>query len=229
VSEYDPSLAGDPIVPPEHAFPPAAFGPPGPPGPVPPPPPRWSGTPVRPPAVVWLVPVAALLAVLGAARPWFRPQASFAGRSQQFAEFYSWRDGRIGLAAPILLVALTVATLNLVRGAGRFGSAADPVRTAGKFAVAAGVACALSVAAAWIFVPWQYHLRIAGVSYSWHALGKLGVSVARAPQAGFYLTCASAALAVVTGVVLLLTAGPAPRPGGAVPPPPPAYWQDGGP
>jgi hypothetical protein len=215
---FDRSLAGDPVVPPAGAYPPPPppYVPPGaappfhPPAgsvPPPPPPPWLPRAPVAVPSLAWLIPAAAVLAVIGAVTPWFRPQGTFGGQTQQFANFYSWRDGRIGLLAPLALVALSISVVNLMRGGtrSRFASAPNPVRTLGTYAAIAGAASAGSLVLGWVLLPSQYHVRVNGLALSWNGLRLLGVEVSRSPQLGFYLTAAAAALAVVGGLLLRST------------------------
>ena len=169
------------------------------------------------PVVAWLVPLAALLSLVGAFTPWFRPKATVSGHSESTTNaLYSWEDGRIGLLAPILLVVLAVGVVGLLRGKApaRFSrGSAHPVATAGKLAILFGGISLVCAALAWFFVKSQYKFPGPnGRDLSWDdfikAAKQLGVDVklSRGPEIGYFLTIVAAVLAIVGGVLMILAA-----------------------
>lgn len=203
-----------PPPPPAHSLAtPASYPPPPPPVGAPPafPPPVPGTQPVQAPAVAWLVPVAALIAVIGAFTPWFDPTAERNGVNllKGGGALYSWKDGRIGLAAPILLVILAISVIGLLRGkvSRRFSGSQNPVRSVGKVTIGLGVVALVCVVIAWFLVPGQYHfITTDGTSFSWHDLQRHGLKMGRGPQIGFYLTIVAGVLAIVGGIAMLATA-----------------------
>ncbi|MBN9621056.1 MAG: hypothetical protein J0H43_15205, partial [Actinobacteria bacterium] len=166
------------------------------------------------PVVAWLVPFAALLAVIGAFLPWFKPEAKAGADSQTFDGLYSWKDGKIGLLAPILLVALAIGIIGLLNGRtpSRFAKGSShPVVSAARATIIAGVVSAVCVVVAWFMVESQYKFVAPdGTNYSWNgflsALKDHGVNatLSRGPQAGYFLTAAAAVIAIVAGVLMLV-------------------------
>jgi hypothetical protein len=231
-----------PPPPPPPGFPPQQGGPwpaqpayPGQPGqsPVPPPPPGTAPVAKAPP-VTWLLPLASLLAVIGAVTPWFRPHGEAGGTSKDFDNLYSFKDGKIGLVAPIVLIVIAVMAFGLLRGkvSGRLSSASDPVRAVAKYAIIAGVVSAVCLLIAWFLVTTQYKFELDGSELSWNdfesKLKAVGGSLSRGPQIGYWLTAAAALVAIVGGVLMMLTTrSDRPEPQLAPtslqkPPPPPA-------
>ena len=203
-------------------------GQPGQPGPQqgfrPPPPPGVVPTEPAPP-VAWLIPLAALLAVIGAFTPWFTPEASVNGRTIDAQNsLYSWKDGKVGLIAPIVLVIIGFTVFGLLRGkrGGRFAAAADPVKAAGRYAAIAGVVSVVCLVIAWFLVTSQYTFN----GLSWDELEKrlaaAGGTLSRGPQIGYFLTIAAAALAIIGGV-LMMTMSKRSTPATNATPPPPTY------
>lgn len=154
-------------------------------------------------ATAWLVPVAALLAVIGALLAWFRPRV--ASRARTFDAIYSVKD-KAGLVVPLALVLLSISIVGLVLGKprGRLAGSSDPVRLAGWYCIATGLGCAVAVAVAWAMVPSLYSFDVAGRRLSWDQYQQAGLRLDRGPAAGFWLSCAAAALALVSGVLLVL-------------------------
>ncbi len=229
-----------------------SYPPPYPPS-TPPPPPlgAFEQEDVAIPPVAWLVPVAALLAVVGAFLPWFHGSASLPGQgSRSFQDsLYSYADGRVGLLPPITLVVLSISVIGLLRGKTprRFSrGSSGPVVSAARGALIIGAVSLVCVVIAWFLVPTQYKFTEQGQKVSWndeldrlHAAG-VNASFSRGPQVGYFLTIAAAVLALVAGALMLIMrsktvadvpAGPAPygppqqQPGYA---PPPAYGQQPG-
>jgi len=172
---------------------------------------------VNAPVVAWLVPLAALLAVIGAFTPWFRPKATVSGRSESTTNaLYSFEDGRIGLLAPILLVVLAIGVVGLLVGRtpARFSKGgAHPVASAGKAAVIVGAVSLACAVVGWFLVKSQYKFPGPnGKDLGWDdfikAAKALGVNVelSRGPQIGYFLTIAAAILAIVAGVLMILAA-----------------------
>ncbi len=172
---------------------------------------------VKVPIVAWLVPLAALLAVIGVFTPWFRPKATVSGRSESSTNaLYSFEDGKIGLLAPILLLVLAIGVVGLLvgRAPARFSKgSAHPVASAGKGAVIVGAVSLVGAVIAWFLVKSQYKFPGPnGRDLSWdnfiRAAKALGVNVelSRGPQIGYFLTIAAAVLAIVAGVLMIIAA-----------------------
>ncbi len=207
-----PAAAQTPPPPPPNFGPPQSGAPwPAAPGqsPVPPPPPG-TVTVTKAPPVTWLLPAAALLALIGTFTPWFRPHGEAAGHSKDFDSLYSFKDGKIGLIAPIVLVVIAIMAIGLMQGKtrGRLASAADPVRSVAKYAIIAGVVSAVCVVIAWFLVTSQYSFELDGTQLSWNdfasKLKAIGGSLSRGPQIGYWLTGAAAIVAIVGGVLMML-------------------------
>lgn len=194
--------------------PPPQYGPP-----VPPPAAPDTSRAVSVPVVAWLVPVAALLAVVGAVTPWFKAKAtaSAAGQSihHTFDGLYSFKDGKIGLLAPVLLVIIAIGVVGLLigRSPARFGrNSANPVASAGKAAIVAGALSLVCVIIAWFLVKTQYKFKDNGKSYSWDDYIKLAkdsgvkLELSRGPQIGYFLTIAAGLVAIIAGVLMVLAA-----------------------
>jgi hypothetical protein len=215
------------------SYPPPADGS-GPPYPPPPPayaapigysapiPAQYAPAPTAPltvSPVAWLIPLAALLAVIGAATPWFKPvlHKGSVSASVQNA-LYSWKDGKIGLLAPILLVILAIGVVGLLRGrsGGRFSrGSGHPAKSAGRTAVIFGLVSLGCMVAAWFLVLGQYTIQDPTTGDTVHLksfASEVGATLSHGPQVGFWLTGVAAVLAVVAGVVLLVTSKDAPLP-----------------
>src|ERR1700709_56626 len=137
--------------------------PPPHPSSAPPPPPlgAFEQQDVATPPVAWLIPAAAVLAVIGAFTPWFHGSASVPGhKSASFEDsLYSYADGRIGLLPPITLVVLSIGVIGLLRGKTprRFSRGPSGAGvSAARGALIIGVVSLLCVVIAWFLVPTQY-------------------------------------------------------------------------
>jgi hypothetical protein len=218
--------AGPPYNPPPPAYPAAAPGPYGvPAGPVgysAPIPAQYAPAPTAPitvSPVAWLIPLAALLAVIGAATPWFKPALHKAGiNASVHNALYSWKDGKVGLLAPILLVILAIGVVGLLRGksGGRFSrGSGHPAKSAGRTAVIFGVVSLGCMVIAWFLVLGQYTIQDPSTGDTEHLktfASAVGATLSRGPQIGFWLTGVAAVLAIVAGVVLMVTSKDAPLP-----------------
>ncbi|SHG01489.1 hypothetical protein SAMN05443575_1131 [Jatrophihabitans endophyticus] len=171
--------------------------------------------------VAWLVPVAAALAVIGAFTPWFKPQVSATiGGTTRSADavddaLYSWKEGKLGLVAPIVLVLLAIGVVSLLRGGSntRFHrGSSSPVANAAKGALIAGVVAIAAVVVTYFLLPSQYTFTDGSRKYSWDEALKLfksqtGASdteLSQGPQIGFWLTAAAGVVAVVAGILMLV-------------------------
>lgn len=206
--------------------------------PVPPPP--GSVPVVKAPPVAWLIPLAALLAVIGVFTPWFTPHGQVGKYSQDFDSLYSFKDGKVGVVAPIALVALAVSVIGLLRGkvGRRLSGSADPVRSAGKYSIGVGVVSLVCLLIAWFMVTSQYKFTAGGTEYSWDdfesKIKAAGGTLGRGPGIGFWLTLVAGVLAIVAGIVILVQAKSTaskpttfpPQPG-VTPPAPGGYPQPG--
>jgi hypothetical protein len=185
-------------------------------------PPADEQYPPRPPGVVpatkapqvaWLLPVAALLSVIGAVTSWFHPYVSIRGKTiRASGALYSFRDGKIGLVAPIVLVVIGVTTIGLLQGRvrGRLAAADEPARSLGKYAIVGGAVSGVCLVIAWLLVPTQYQFG----SQSWDDFEKdvnaAGGSLNQGPQFGYWLSAAAAVVAIVAGVLMTLQKPPPP-------------------
>jgi hypothetical protein len=179
--------------------------------------------PAKAPIVSWLVPLAALLAVIGVFTPWFRPKATAGGHSESTTNaLYSFEDGKIGLLAPILLVALAIGVVGLLVGKtpARFSKgSAHPVASAGKAALIVGAVSLVCAVIGWFLVKSQYKFPGPnGTNLSWDDFIKaakdagINIELSRGPQIGYFLTIAAALLAIVAGVLMILAARTASAP-----------------
>lgn len=166
--------------------------------------------PVQAPAIGWLVPVAAAMALVGAVTPWFVPTAERNGVNVLKANdaLYSFMDLKVGLAPPVLLVILSGTVISLLRGkvAPRFARSHNPVESVGNMTIGFGVVMIVCLVIAWFLVPVQYHFTTGARTYSWHYMQDHGVAMGRGPQLGFYVTLVATALAVVSGVAMVVMA-----------------------
>lgn len=177
----------------------------------PPPPPPVNPRQVqeKAPTVAWIIPLAGVLALIGVFTPWFDPSGSFKGQKvlQAADKLYSWKDGKIGLIAPILLVILAISVGGLLvgRSVSRFErGSAGPVVTAARAAMIAGAVALGAAVIAWFLVPSQYDNIPSDAGGSWDGAGKLGIDMTRGPQIGYWLTIAAAVIALIGGVLMLL-------------------------
>ena len=138
MTSYPPPPAGPPPPPTYGA--PQAYG-----APLPPPAVPVLTRVVKVPVVAWLVPLAALLALVGAFTPWFKAKATASANGKTihhtFDGLYSFKDGKLGLLAPILLVILAAGVVGLLIGKApaRFSKGdAHPVASAGKASLIVG-------------------------------------------------------------------------------------------
>ncbi len=231
----------------------SAMPPPPPPShgapPPPPPPVRQSEVEEKAPPVAWLVPLAAVLAVVGVFTPWFKPQISGTvnGRSDSGDAvkdaLYSWKEGKLGLVAPIVLVVVAIGIVAMLAGKNsRFHrGSTSPVVNGARGAIIAGVVAVGAVVVSYFLLPSQYTFTDGAKEYSWDELENLfraqGVSdvdLSQGPQIGLWLTVAGGVVAIIGGVLMLVTRSkPAPVaqvPGGfppAGPPQQPGYQQPG--
>lgn len=187
--------------------------------PYPPPPDVVAAT--KAPPVAWLLPAAALLSVIGAVTAWFHPYVSIRGKTIRASDaLYSFRDGKIGLIVPIVLVVIGVTTIGMLRGRlrGRLAAADEPARSLGMYAVIGGAVSVLCLVIAWFLVPTQYQFG----SQSWDDFEKdvdsVGGSLSQGPQFGYWLTVAAAVLAIVCGVLIMVQTTPTQH-GRSEPPP----------
>lgn len=157
------------------------------------------------PAIAWLVPGAAALAVLGALLPWFRPRGTVAGHARTFDALYSVKD-KAGLVVPVLLVLVAISVVELLLGKprGRLAANAEPARLAAIYVLVGGLVCIAVMVVAWAMVPSLYDFVVAGRTLSWQQYRRAGVRLERGPDVGFWLTAAAAVLTVATGAAMLL-------------------------
>lgn len=187
-----------------------------------------SGTPaehvdVKAGQIGWLVPLGALLAVVGLFTPWFKPSIKATrpgngGRvSLPFENLYSIKDGRIGILAPVVLVVVAVGVVSLLQGRvpRRFaGKSRHPVSSAGLSAIGAGVLSLLFLVVAWFLLPGQLTVsksdageKLSGynkIKDRLEGLGYKDLVLSHGAKIGFWLTAIGALLVIVAGVLLFL-------------------------
>ena len=150
----------------------------------------------------WLPATPAVLAVIGAALPWFAPTGAGQGGGLQIAAAYCWQAGRIGFLAPLALVLAAVAVVGprhgwFARGVPR------TYRHDGVLLLTGGVGAGVVLVLTWWLLPKSYTFS-AGLT--WDSLVSLGYRIERNPQPGYLVTIAAAADAVVCGSVFLVVA-----------------------
>jgi hypothetical protein len=151
-------------------------------------------------ALDWLPASPALVAVIGAALPWFAPGGYGTGGRAHLAEAYCWAAGRVGFLAPLALVLVGVAIVG--RRHGWFGKNQQPrsYQYDGVLLIVAGLFAGAMLLAAWTLLPRSY--TISGLT--WQNLVDRGVHLSRNPQPAYFLTIAAAADAVLCGIVYYL-------------------------
>lgn len=168
------------------------------------------GQKARGAALGWLPAGPAVLALVGAALPWFAPTGQGRGHNGgrlDIPQAFCWQAGRVGYLAPLLLVIVAVSILGPRHG--WFGRAAPP-RTFtrdGWLLVVVGLAAAAVLGLCWVLLPKSYSFG----GLSWDSLVAVGYRLDRNPQPGFALSAAAALAAVVCGGVYLLAARREPR------------------
>jgi hypothetical protein len=153
-------------------------------------------------ALAWLPATFAVVALVGAALPWFAPTGT--GRSGRLSipEAHCWQAGRIGFLAPLILV---VTALSIVGPRLGWFAKDQPARRPGRdglLLAGAGVAAGVVLLLTWVLLPRSYSFS----GLTWDNLAAAGFDMRRGPQPGYFLTIAAAADAVVCGVVYLLAA-----------------------
>jgi hypothetical protein len=162
----------------------------------------------RGPALGWLAAGPAVVALVGAALPWFAPSGQGRHGSLDIPQAYCWQAGRVGYFAPLILVILAISIVGPRHG--WFGRAAPP-RTFtgdGRLLVLGGVAAGAVLVLTWVLLPKSYTF---GGGLSWDTIASVGYRLSRNPQPGFFLTAVAALDAVVCGVVYLLAGRREPR------------------
>ncbi|MGH8861983.1 MAG: hypothetical protein ACRDVG_12255 [Jatrophihabitantaceae bacterium] len=154
-----------------------------------------------PSRLVWLAASPPLVAIPGAALPWFAPTGSGAGHvGLDIPQAFCWQAGRIGFLAPLALVVVGLAVLG--PRLGWFGRDQPPrtVRRDGLLIAAAGLFAGLVLFATWLLLPRSYTFG----ALSWDTLLAAGYHLARGPQAGYFVSVAAAADALGCGVAFVL-------------------------
>jgi hypothetical protein len=150
----------------------------------------------------WLPATPAVLALVGAALPWFAPTGAGQGGGLQIAAAYCWQAGRIGFLAPLVLLIAAVAVVGPRQGWFAKGEART-YRHDAVLLIAAGAAAGVVLALTWWLLPKSYTFS-AGLT--WDSLVSLGYHIARNPQPGYFVTIVGAADAVVCGIGYLVAA-----------------------
>ncbi|GAB2486046.1 hypothetical protein [Jatrophihabitans fulvus] len=241
-------MTATPPPPPPNQPPPPGFPPPPPPGQspqgFPPPPPLGAGqVEEKAPPAGWLVPLAAVLGVIGVFTPWFKPQVSGTvnGQSQSGDAvqdaLYSWKEGKLGLIAPIVLVLVAIGVVGLLTGKkSRFHrGSTSPVVNGARGAIIAGVVAIVAVVVSYFLLPSQYTFTDGAREYSWdeairrfESLGAKDVELSQGPQIGFWLTVAAGVIAIIGGILMLVTRSKPVAAGAPTPPAFPGHGPQGG-
>ncbi|HEY2298824.1 MAG TPA: hypothetical protein VGH43_13910 [Jatrophihabitans sp.] len=153
-------------------------------------------------AMAWLPASFAVVALVGAALPWFAPTGTGRSGRLHIPEAHCWQAGRIGFLAPLLLV-LTALSIVGPR-VGWFGRNQPPRRLGrdGWFLAGAGVVAGIVLLLTWLLLPKSYTFS----GLTWDNVAAAGFDMQRGPQPGYFLTIAAAGDAVVCGVVYLFAA-----------------------
>lgn len=173
-------------------------------GPAPPGPP--AGT--HEVALGWLPASPAVVALVGAALPWFAPTGHGPHGRLAIPQAFCWQAGRIGYFAPLLLVIAAVSIVGPRHG--WFGRSA-PARTFtrdGRLLVLAGLAAGAVLVLTWVLLPKSYTF---GGGLTWDLIASLGYRLSRNPQPGYFLAAAAALDAVVCGAIYLAAGRREPR------------------
>ena len=153
-------------------------------------------------ALAWLPATFAVVALVGAALPWFAPTGTGRTGRLDIPEAHCWQAGRIGFLAPLILV---VTALSIVGPRLGWFAKDQPARRLGRdglLLIGAGIAAGAVLVLTWVLLPKSYTFS----GLTWDNLAAAGFDMRRAPQPGYFLTIAAAADAVVCGVVYLLAA-----------------------
>jgi hypothetical protein len=152
--------------------------------------------------LAWLPVGFAVVALVGAALPWFAPAGTGHGAHLTIPDAHCWQAGRIGFLAPLVLVlvALSIVGPRL----GWFGKDQPPrqLRRDGLLLAGAGVLAGAVLVVTWLLLPKSYTFS----GLTWDNLVANGISMRRGPQPGYFLTIAAAADALVCGVIYLVAA-----------------------
>jgi hypothetical protein len=165
----------------------------------------------RRPAIGWLVPLAAVVGIVGVILPWFKPIGY--GHKQHISlhiTLQSWNGAFPGvLAAVALVLAAILVVLRLVRGRSKPGK--NPIRTAGIWTVVLAI-----IGAIMVFLSRASALNakvtVNGNTIKVDQLARLlrAHSYTRGTQIGFWLTGAACALALLVGIALIVLGKKAP-------------------
>jgi hypothetical protein len=194
-----------------------------------PPPPPADARPISTPRVAWLVPIAGVLAIVGAILPWFEPIGYAHGRHGSLGiTSHAWQGGAIGVLAPVVLIVIGVLVLRLLVSSRPAKPGKNPVRRYGVLAIVfALLALLFQLFARGLIL--HADVSVNGKTYHLDDLaGRAGLSaISRGTQIGFWITAAAAVIALVGGIAMLVVgrkkdaapvAAPAVPPAAEVPP-----------
>jgi hypothetical protein len=150
----------------------------------------------RLPRAAWLAAVPAVAALVSAVLPWFAPT----GRGVSIPKAYCLQAGRVGFLAPLAIIVAAVVVLGPRVGIFGKGQPTRRLDTDGLIIGGAGVAAAVVLGLTWLLLPTSYTFP----GKTWDQLNAEGAHLSRAPQAGYLISIAAAALAIVCGVLLLV-------------------------
>jgi hypothetical protein len=171
-----------------------------------------SGQSAKPPAIAWLVPLAAVVAIVGVVLPWFKPIGYAGGKHQEIGVVaHAWQGGAVGVLGPILLVIAGVIVLRRILRSAPAKPGKNPVRRAGMIAALFAVLTYVAQLAARGLVL-HGTVDINGQSIKLDDLaGQLGYSaISRGTQIGFWITAVAALLALVGGIAMFAAGKKAP-------------------
>jgi uncharacterized YccA/Bax inhibitor family protein len=158
------------------------------------------------PTVAWLIPAAALVAVVGGVLPWFKPIGYVHGSHHEIGvQAHAWQAGAVGAIGPILLVVLGGLVLRRFLSSKPAKPGKNPVRRSGLIAILfALVTIALQGAARGLVLNGTVTLN--GQSIKLEDLaGALGyTAISRGTQLGFWLTTVAAVLVLTAGVAMMI-------------------------
>lgn len=162
------------------------------------------------PPVAWLVPIAALAAIVGAILPWFQPILYNHGKALSIPESaHSWEAGRIGVLGPVLLVLVGILVFRRLMGKASARARKDgrnPVTRAGFVVVVAVVVTLGLQFLARAVVLKAITVNAGGKSFNLvdyaSAAGYSGIS--RGTQIGFWVTAGAAVVALIGGIAMMI-------------------------
>jgi hypothetical protein len=161
----------------------------------------------KPPAAAWLVPLAAVVAIIGGVLPWFKPIGYVNGTHGSLGvTAHAWQGGAVGVIGPVLLVIVGIVVLLRLVGRKPAAPGKNPVRRWGLIALLFALATlGLQLAARGLIL--HATATVNGKSLALDKLAALegATAYSRGTQIGFWITTAAAVLALIGGVIMMVS------------------------